>query len=151
MQMSGTVNYGVTYSTAKRICGLIITIQLTHNGEELKSENMSNIKNFVDLANLMKKCLEMIAKTMENKDIYKKFYEQLRRYEQINPKKYMDYMKEGQHDIYYFAGEIIERVPASPLTEMIVKKGLNVIYMEKAMDPSMSTVSSSRRSWMARS
>ena len=118
MQMSGTVNYGVTYSIAKRIGGLmiIITIQLKHKCDEWKSETMSDMKNFVDLANLMKKCLEMIAKTTENKDIYKKFYEQLRRYEQINPKKYMDYMKEGQHDIYYFAGEIIERVPAPSLT-----------------------------------
>jgi len=137
MQMSGTVNYGVTYSIAKRIGGLmiIITIQLKHKCDEWKLKNRSNMKNFVYLANLMNNCLEMFARTTENKDNYKKFHEQLRRYEQINLKEYMDYMKEGQHDIYYFTGEIIERAPAPPFTETMVKEGLNVILMDKGMDP----------------
>eukprot|EP00972_Heterocapsa_arctica_P021791 3204013-Heterocapsa_arctica.AAC.1 len=80
--MSGIVNYYVTYSIAKFTCGrmiivISITVQLMNNCDELKSENMSNIKNFVDSANLTKKCLEMLAETTENKDNYKKFYEQL--------------------------------------------------------------------------
>eukprot|EP00972_Heterocapsa_arctica_P015176 2235036-Heterocapsa_arctica.AAC.1 len=69
--------------------------------------------------NPVKQYLEMLADIAKNKDNYKKFDEQLCNYlklifrlyaskpddEHINPKEYMDYMKEDQHDIYYIVGK----------------------------------------------
>eukprot|EP00972_Heterocapsa_arctica_P037409 5506288-Heterocapsa_arctica.AAC.1 len=50
--------------------------------------------------------------------------------EQINPKEYMDYMKKGQYDIYYIAGENIDRVSSPPFIETMRKKELNMIYVD---------------------
>merc|ERR1711936_225402 len=112
--------------------------------------------------NLVKKCLEMFAEIAEDKDNFKKFYEQfgkclklgvhedstnrtkvaeLMRYqtsksgdEQISFKEYVDRMKEGQNDIYYITGESIAAVSSSPFLETLRKKGLEVIYMVDPID-----------------
>merc|ERR1712201_23905 len=112
--------------------------------------------------NLVKKCLEMFQEIGEKKDDYKKFYEQfsknlklgihedstnrakiaeLMRFhtsksgdEQISLKEYVDRMKEGQNDIYYFTGESIAQVSSSPFLEQLRKKGLEVLYMTDPVD-----------------
>merc|ERR1712022_54458 len=112
--------------------------------------------------NLVKKCLEMMNDIAEDKDDYKKFYEQfskniklgihedstnrmkvaeLMRYhtsksgdEQISLKEYIDRMKEGQNDIYYITGESIAAVSSSPFLESLRKKGLEVLYMVDPVD-----------------
>merc|ERR1712180_349485 len=112
--------------------------------------------------NLVKKCLELFGEIAEDKDNYKKFYEQfskniklgihedstnrakvaeLMRYhtsksgdEQISLKEYVDRMKEGQNDIYYITGESIAAVSSSPFLESLRKKGLEVLYMVDPID-----------------
>jgi len=112
--------------------------------------------------NIVKKCMELIEEIAEDKDNYKKFYEQfskniklgihedstnrmkvaeLMRYhtsksgdEQISFKEYVDRMKEGQNDIYYITGESIAAVSSSPFLETLRKKGLEVLYMVDPID-----------------
>eukprot|EP00972_Heterocapsa_arctica_P055707 8219347-Heterocapsa_arctica.AAC.1 len=50
--------------------------------------------------------------------------------EQINLKEYRDYMKKGQYDICYIAGENIDRVFSLPFIETMRKKELNTIYVD---------------------
>ncbi|CAA9986150.1 heat shock protein 90, putative [Plasmodium knowlesi strain H] len=112
--------------------------------------------------NLIKKCLDMFSELAENKDNYKKFYEQfsknlklgihednanrakiteLLRFqtsksgdEMIGLKEYVDRMKENQKDIYYITGESINAVSNSPFLEALTKKGFEVIYMVDPID-----------------
>jgi len=112
--------------------------------------------------NLVKKCLELFAEIAEDKDNYKKFYEQfakniklgihedtqnrnkvaeLIRYsssasgdEMTSFKEYVSRMKENQKDIYYITGESKEIVGASAFVERVKKKGFEVLYLVDPID-----------------
>lgn len=112
--------------------------------------------------NLVKKCLEVFDEIAEDKDNYKKFYEQfgknlklgihedhtnrkkladfLRYYtsksgdEMVSFKDYVSRMKEGQKAIYFITGENKEVVATSPFVERLRKRDLEVIYMTDPID-----------------
>ena len=112
--------------------------------------------------NLVKKCLELIDEICEDKDSFKKFYEQfakniklgihedttnrkklaglLRYYtsasgeEQTSFADYVSRMKENQKSIYYITGESKEVVAQSAFVERLKKRGLEVIYMTEPID-----------------
>merc|ERR1711894_556616 len=112
--------------------------------------------------NLVKKCMELFDELMEDKDAYKKFYEQFGkniklgmhedstnrkklagflRYhtsasgdEQCSLGDYVSRMKENQKDIYYITGESKEVVGASAFVERLKKRGFEVIYMTEPID-----------------
>merc|ERR1711878_218758 len=112
--------------------------------------------------NLVKKVLELIEELSEDKDNFKKFYEQfsknlklgihedstnrkklagyLRYYtsasgdEQCSLGDYVSRMKENQKDIYYITGENKEVVAQSSFVERLKKRGLEVIYMTEPID-----------------
>merc|ERR1739837_39779 len=112
--------------------------------------------------NIVKKVLELIEEICEDKDNYKKFYEQFGKNlklgiheDSTNRKKlsghlrfhtsasgdepcsYADYvsrMKENQKDIYYITGESREVVAASAFVERLKKRGFEVIYMTEPID-----------------
>merc|ERR1711872_1091240 len=112
--------------------------------------------------NLVKKCLELFGEISEDKDNYKKFYEQfskniklgihedtqgrakiaeLLRYsssasgdELTSLKDYVSRMKENQKDIYYITGESKEIVAASAFVEKVLKAGYEVLYMVDPID-----------------
>merc|ERR1712048_736418 len=112
--------------------------------------------------NLIKKSLELFAEISEDKDNYKKFYEQfskniklgihedttnrgkvadLLRYsssasgdEKTSLKEYVSRMKENQNDIYYITGESKEIVSTSAFLERVVKKGFEVLYLVDPID-----------------
>merc|ERR1712079_630591 len=93
--------------------------------------------------NLVKKVMELIEELSENKDNFKKFYEQFSknlagylRYstsasgdDQSSLTDYVSRMKENQKDIYYITGESKEVVAASAFVERLKKRGLEVVYM----------------------
>jgi len=112
--------------------------------------------------NLVKKVVELIEEVSEDKDNYKKFYEQfsknlklgihedstnrkklagfLRYYtsasgdESCSLSDYVSRMKENQKDIYYITGESKEVVAASAFVERLKKRGFEVIYMTEPID-----------------
>ncbi|KAL4237743.1 hypothetical protein ACF0H5_002455 [Mactra antiquata] len=112
--------------------------------------------------NLVKKCLELFDDICEDKDDYKKFYEQfaknlklgihedstnrnklanyLRYYtsqsgdEMTSLKEYVGRMKENQKDIYYITGETKEAVQSSAFVERVIKRGFEVVYMTDPID-----------------
>merc|ERR1711884_844502 len=112
--------------------------------------------------NLVKKVMDQIEEIGEDKDNFKKFYEQfsknlklgihedstnrkrlagLLRYHTSasgdEPCSYADYvsrMKENQKDIYYITGESREVVAASAFVERLKKRGLEVVYMTEPID-----------------
>jgi len=114
---------------------------------------------------LVKKCIELFFEIADNKEDFKKFYEQfgrnlkygvhedasnrekiteLLRYhttksgtEMTSFKEYISRMKEGQDKIYYITGESKKAVEESPFVEGLKKKGLEVIYMTEAIDEYM--------------
>merc|ERR1712012_1394950 len=107
--------------------------------------------------NLVKKCMELFDEIAEDKDAFKKFYEQFGKNlklgiheDSTNRKKlasllqfytsasgdepcslgdYVSRMKENQKDIYYITGESREVVGASAFVERLKKRGFEVIYM----------------------
>lgn len=112
--------------------------------------------------NLVKKCMELMDILVEDKDNYKKFYEQfgknlklgihedstnrkklagLLRYftsasgdEPCSLSDYVSRMKENQKDIYYITGESNDVVSQSAFVERLKKRGLEVIYMTEPID-----------------
>jgi molecular chaperone HtpG len=112
--------------------------------------------------NLVKKCIELIEDLTEDKENYKKFYEQfaknlklgihedttnrkkiadfLRYYsshsgdEYTSLKDYVSRMKENQKDIYYITGESKDAVQNSAFVERVKKRGFEVIYMIDPID-----------------
>jgi molecular chaperone HtpG len=112
--------------------------------------------------NLVKKCMELLEEIAEDKENFKKFYEQfskniklgihedsqnrkklselLRYYssasgdEMTSFKEYVSRMKENQKDIYYITGESKEVVASSSFVEKVKKGGFEVIYMTEPID-----------------
>merc|ERR1712183_531075 len=112
--------------------------------------------------NLVKKVMELVEEISEDKDNFKKFYEQfgknlklgihedstnrkklagyLRYYtsasgeEMCSLNDYVSRMKENQKDIYYITGESKEVVAASAFVERLKKRGLEVVYMTEPID-----------------
>merc|ERR1712168_424731 len=112
--------------------------------------------------NLVKKVMELIEEIAEDKDNYKKFYEQFSKNMKLgihedstNRKKlagflrfytsasgeemcslsdYVSRMKENQKDIYIITGESKEVVSSSSFVEMLKKRGLEVVYMTEPID-----------------
>merc|ERR1712223_171122 len=112
--------------------------------------------------NIVKKCMELIEEISEDKDNYKKFYEQFSKNMKLgihedstNRKKlaghlryytsasgdeycsladYVSRMKENQKSIYYITGESKEVVSASAFVERLKKRGLECIYMTEPID-----------------
>merc|ERR1711931_316044 len=112
--------------------------------------------------NIVKKIMDVIEEIAEDKDNYKKFYEQfgkniklgihedstnrkklagmLRFYtsasgeEMCSLSDYVSRMKENQKDIYIITGESKEVVSSSSFVEMLKKRGLEVVYMTEPID-----------------
>uniref|UniRef100_A0A8D3C4H5 Heat shock protein 90, alpha (cytosolic), class A member 1, tandem duplicate 1 n=1 Tax=Scophthalmus maximus TaxID=52904 RepID=A0A8D3C4H5_SCOMX len=112
--------------------------------------------------NLVKKCMELFTELSEDKDNYKKYYEQfskniklgihedsqnrkklsdmLRYYtsasgdEVVSLKEYVSRMKDNQKHIYYITGETKDQVANSAFVERLRKAGLEVIYMIEPID-----------------
>ncbi|RMX54756.1 hypothetical protein pdam_00020440 [Pocillopora damicornis] len=112
--------------------------------------------------NIVKKCLELFAEVTEDKDNYKKFYEQfgkniklgihedsvnrskladLLRYhssaagdEMTSLKDYVTRMKDNQKDIYYITGESKDQVAHSAFVERVKSRGFEVLYMTEPID-----------------
>ncbi|XP_051161678.1 heat shock protein 83-like [Leptopilina boulardi] len=112
--------------------------------------------------NLVKKCMELFEELSEDKENYKKFYEQfsknlklgihedsqnrkkiaeLLRYhtsasgdEMCSLKDYVGRMKENQKHIYFITGESKEQVSNSSFVERVKKRGFEVIYMTEPID-----------------
>ncbi|CAL8148120.1 unnamed protein product [Orchesella dallaii] len=112
--------------------------------------------------NLVKKCMDLFEEIAEDKDNFKKYYEQfsknlklgihedtanrkklseLLRYhtsasgdEVCSFKEYVSRMKESQKHIYYITGESRDTVANSAFVERVKKRGFEVIYMTEPID-----------------
>merc|ERR1712127_972143 len=112
--------------------------------------------------NIVKKVMEQLEEIAEDKDNFKKFYEQFGKNlklgiheDSTNRKKlagylrfytsasgddfaslsdYVSRMKENQKDIYYITGESKEVVATCSFVERLKKKGLEVVYMTEPID-----------------
>merc|ERR1712063_214862 len=112
--------------------------------------------------NIVKKCMELFDEIAEDKDLFKKFYEQFGKNlklgiheDSVNRKKLADFlrfhstasgddltsfkdyvsrMKENQKSIYYITGESRKQVATSAFVERLVKRGFEVMYMVDPID-----------------
>merc|ERR1719427_2514989 len=112
--------------------------------------------------NIVKKCMELFCEIAEDKDQFKKLYEQfgknlklgihedsqnrkklasfLRYYssqsgeETTSLSDYVTRMKENQKDIYYITGESKDQVANSVFVERVTKRGFEVLYMVEPID-----------------
>merc|ERR1712013_515397 len=83
--------------------------------------------------NLVKKVMELIEEIAEDKDNYKKFYEQFSKNMKLGIHG-VSRMKENQKDIYYITGESKDVVSASSFVETLKKRGLECIYTTEPID-----------------
>ncbi|CAF0913336.1 unnamed protein product [Didymodactylos carnosus] len=157
---------------------------IMENCEELMPEYLNFIKGVVDSEdlplnisretlqqnkilkvirkNLVKKCMELLEEISEDKESFKKFYEQFSRNLKLgihedsgNRKKISDFlryhtstsgdevsslkdyvsrMKENQKDIYYITGESRQHVEQSAFVERVRKRGFEILYMTEPID-----------------
>merc|ERR1712076_25655 len=112
--------------------------------------------------NLVKKCMELFDDIAEDKENFKKFYEQFGKSlklgihedstnrkklsdflrwhstasgdELTSLKEYVSRMKENQKSIYYVTGESREAVEKAAFVERLKKRGLEVLYMTDPID-----------------
>ncbi|CAB3363887.1 Hypothetical predicted protein [Cloeon dipterum] len=112
--------------------------------------------------NLVKKCMELFDEIAEDKENYKKFYEQFSKNlklgihedstnrkklsellcyhtsasgdDQCSLKEYVARMKENQKHIYYITGENKDQVSNSSFVERVKKRGFEVVYMTEPID-----------------
>ncbi|KAI3385304.1 hypothetical protein SNEBB_002012 [Seison nebaliae] len=112
--------------------------------------------------NLVKKCMELFDEIADDKELFKKFYEQFGKNVKLgihedstNRKKlasylryhstatgdettslgdYVSRMKENQKSIYYITGESLESVKNSSFVEQLKKRDLEVLYMVEPID-----------------
>merc|ERR1712198_394245 len=112
--------------------------------------------------NLVKKAMELFEEIVEDKENYKKFYENFSKnlklgiHEDTNNRKklsdflryhtsssgddlaslkdYVSRMKENQKQIYYITGESKDQVANSAFVERVKKRGFEVIYMTEPID-----------------
>lgn len=112
--------------------------------------------------NLVKKAMELFEEICEDKENYKKFYENFSKnlklgiHEDSNNRKklsdflryhtsssgdemtslkdYVSRMKESQKQIYYITGESKDQVSNSAFVERVKKRGFEVIYMTEPID-----------------
>merc|ERR1711893_396674 len=112
--------------------------------------------------NIVKKVMEQIEEISEDKDAFKKFYEQFGKNlklgiheDSTNRKKLAGYLryhtsasgdemcsltdyvsrcKDNQKYIYYITGESLETVKQSAFVETLKKRGLEVVYMTEPID-----------------
>merc|ERR1711899_298804 len=124
---------------------------------------MDNCEEVIpEYLNFVKKVMELIEEIGEDKDNFKKFYEQfskniklgihedstnrkklasfLRYYssasgdEMCSLNDYVSRMKENQKDIYYITGESKDVVGSSSFVETLKKRGLECLYMTEPID-----------------
>ncbi|CAM4792219.1 unnamed protein product [Rotaria magnacalcarata] len=140
---------------------------IMENCEEIMPEYLNFIKGVVDSEDLplnisLKKCVELMEEIAEDKESFKKFYEQFSRNlklgihedstnraklagflryhtstsgdEVASLKDYVSRMKENQKDIYYITGESRQIVDQSAFVERVRKRGIEVIYMTEPID-----------------
>jgi len=112
--------------------------------------------------NIVKKCMELFTEISEDKEQFKKLYEQFGKNLKLgihedaqNRKKlasflryyssqsgedvtslgdYVTRMKENQKDIYYITGESRDQVANSVFVERVTKRGFEVLYMTEPID-----------------
>jgi len=112
--------------------------------------------------NIVKKCMELFDDIADDKDNFKKFYEQFSKNlklgiheDSTNRKKIADFlryhssqsgddltsfkdyvsrMKDNQKSIYYITGESKESVERSSFVERVIRRGIEVLYMIDPID-----------------
>nr|AER28022.1 heat shock protein 83P1 [Oxycera pardalina]AER28023.1 heat shock protein 83P2 [Oxycera pardalina] len=112
--------------------------------------------------NLVKKCMELFEELSEDKELYKRFYDQFSKNlklgvhedsrnrakladflrfhtsasgdESCSLNEYVSRMKETQKHIYFITGESKEHVANSAFVERVKKRGFEVVYMTEPID-----------------